>query len=150
MKLYFKLVALCIICMLTMVITSASEIDEFVFEYDIPLATVEFDNACEMSMLQKQSVADQIVGVASFGPINYNVDQVNNIICSLFGHDLAYSTVTVTHHKVRIYDPRCLKELYDVTYCTRCDYTVENFVGSGYISCHPEELPLPEGTNPTE
>lgn len=57
------------------------------------------------------------------------------LICTLFGHKLESSVITVITHKVRSTAPRCLRETYDTEACTRCDYTHKELISSKYISC---------------
>lgn len=57
------------------------------------------------------------------------------LMCTLFGHKLESSVITVITHKVRSTAPRCLRETYDTEACTRCDYTHKELISSKYISC---------------
>lgn len=63
-------------------------------------------------------------GVATYG-----------LTCTLLGHKLETSTVSKTTHKVRSTSPRCLKETYSYSTCTRCDYEKSTLVSSKYIVC---------------
>ena len=138
------------VCLFMVITISASEPNRYVFDYnddnDI-CVTVSFDLDCTFSELKKQEIAD------SFGTAQNNTkpDSPKNIICSIFGHDLSTSAVSVIQHRVTIWNPRCLLSIYDVTGCSKCDYIEQVLVGSPmHITCCPENLPLPEGTNPTE
>ena len=58
------------------------------------------------------------------------------IMCTLFGHK--YETteiVTAITHNVRTSAPRCLREDYECSVCSRCDHVEETLVYSSYISC---------------
>jgi len=108
-----------------------------VYEYKIPDVTVVFSNNLSVSAERQKEIADKIAGVSSNIPPEASP---NNIICTLFGHDLSPQvTVTATHHKVRLYVPRCLMEVYHVVYCNRCNYTEQNLENSFYIDCCPED-----------
>lgn len=57
------------------------------------------------------------------------------LICTLFGHKIETTTVAAVTHKVLSTSPRCLREIYDVDNCTRCDYTNSTLKTSSYIVC---------------
>ncbi len=57
------------------------------------------------------------------------------ITCTLLGHKIECTSVSVIEHKVRTTSPRCLKETYDYEECTRCDYEKATRVNSIYIVC---------------
>ncbi len=57
------------------------------------------------------------------------------LTCTLFGHKLESSYMTVVTHKKSATDPRCLEETFNVEACSRCDYTNKTLVYSTYISC---------------
>ena len=57
------------------------------------------------------------------------------LMCTLFGHKLETSTAYTITHKASATDPRCLKNLYSVAACTRCDYTTKELISTEYISC---------------
>ena len=116
----------------------ADELNPLVYQYTNPEVTVAFSEPLELTASRQKEIADNIAGVCSNSSPIPNNDFPNNIICTLFGHDIAPEvTVTATHHKVRTYAPRCLMEVYHVTYCKRCDYTVESLENSFYIFCCP-------------
>ncbi len=58
------------------------------------------------------------------------------LICSVIGHKIDTSSVTVTTHKARATAPRCLKKSYKHEVCTRCDdYEKSTLLSSTYINC---------------
>lgn len=57
------------------------------------------------------------------------------LTCTLFGHKIETTTVTAVTHKAKATSPRCLREIYDVDNCTRCDYTKSTLINSAYIVC---------------
>ena len=143
-RVIYGIILLSIFLMLSI---SASNTQQLVFEYGHPEATVIFDDTSFFSEQKKQEIADSLIGMQLVDDEHLSQE---NIICSLFGHNLSTSAVSVITHRVSIWNPRCRLDIYDVTGCSRCNYTEEVLVSSGRILCHPEELPLPESTNPTE
>lgn len=57
------------------------------------------------------------------------------ITCTLFGHQLSTSKVSITEHMVYDSYPYCICKYYDVTICERCDYTDTVFDNSERIGC---------------
>ena len=94
--------------------------------------SVEFSGS-NVSAEKQVLIAQKLVGLYDDGAQPYGLG------CILFGHDLLSTTTTVTRHKVSAYEPRCLREIYDVEYCEDCDYTKETLIGSQYINCCPED-----------
>ena len=126
----------------------AGSTDLNIIEFHNPDVTVSFEDESTFTDNQRLTIAASLAGINMNS--GGNIASPNNIICSLFGHDLTSGQVNVIRHKVTIWSPRCKLEVYDVTACLRCDYSEQTLVTSSFIFCHPEELPLPEGTNPTE
>lgn len=60
---------------------------------------------------------------------------VYGLTCTLFGHKIETTTVAAVTHKAKATSPRCLREIYDVDNCTRCDYTKSTLIASSYIVC---------------
>jgi len=137
-----KIAKTCILLILInafIIVADADELKPLIYQFTNPEVTVEFSEPLEVSTERQQEIAEELAGVTQTG-INLDVPSPNNIICTLFGHDLApQSTVTVTHHKDRQHSPRCLMEIYHVTYCKRCNYTVEELHNSFHIICCPED-----------
>lgn len=132
------LVYIALLCMLTSAIF-ADENNTPVYQYSNPEVTVEFAEPLNVTAERQQQIADEIAGV-NFSFISGSIgESPDNIICTLFGHDLSTTTVTATHHKVLVHEPRCLVEIYDVTACSRCNYTDAELVGSVFICCCPED-----------
>lgn len=57
------------------------------------------------------------------------------ILCTLLGHKLESSTVQTITHNARTTAPRCLKKIYTVETCSRCDYSTKTLTNSLYIYC---------------
>ena len=119
------------------VVVCADELTSLVYQYSNPEATVTFSEYLDIPSERYQKIADDLIGITSMEPLE--PEQPNGIICTLFGHNLTTTTVTVTHHKVRQYTPRCLMEVYHVSTCSRCDYYTQEMVNSFHISCCPED-----------
>jgi len=134
-----KILTLFVLISVLALITYADEVNSLVYQYHNPEVTVEFAEPLNVSSERQQQIADEIAGVNSSTISGSNTTLPDNIICTLFGHDLSTSTVTATHHKVLPHNPRCLVEIYHVTACSRCNYTDAELVGSVFIVCCPED-----------
>lgn len=120
----------------------ADEFNPLVYQYHDPEVTVEFAESLNISIARQKQIADEIAGINSTSMSGSNPTSPtspDNIICTLFGHDLSTTTVTATHHKAKLHEPRCLVELYYVTACSRCDYAEIELAGSAFICCCPED-----------
>lgn len=138
---YTKVFLIIILLTFLSIIVYADELNPLVYQYTNPDITIIFSEPLEVSAEHQKRIADDIAGSGSssffISPSSYSP---NNIICTLFGHDIApQSTVTATHHKEKKYNPRCLMKVYHVTYCKRCDYTVTELDNEFYIACCPED-----------
>ena len=136
-----------IISVMLVTVSASSNFGNGMYEYEVPEVTIIFDDATAFSEQKMQEIANSIVGLPTLEEI---VESPNNLICAIVGHNLSTTSVAEIRHKVTIWNPRCLMSIYDVTACSRCDYVDIVLVSSFHITCCPENLPLPEGTNPTE
>lgn len=57
------------------------------------------------------------------------------ITCTILGHNLEASTVISTQHKAYETAPRCIKNIYKVETCTRCDYSKTTLMSTQYVFC---------------
>ncbi len=131
--------SLVIACLMVMTVR-ASEVNQIIYQYQDPDITVIFSEPLNISPDRQQTIANCIAGVETDTLSGLDNPSPNNIICTIFGHDMSPEvTVTATHHKVDKYNPRCLMEVYHVTYCQRCDYTVQSLENDFYIVCCPED-----------
>ena len=112
-------------------ITSASENSTVMIVTDDTEYTIEFNNTT-LSDEQRQSIAHSLV----FGK---QQAQTYGLVCTLLGHKTETTTVSVVTHKVRTAPPRCKRETYSVTTCTRCDYQEQALMSTSYILCCPED-----------
>ena len=58
-----------------------------------------------------------------------------NVLCSVFGHKIKTSSVSITEHRVYDTYPRCLQEIYEVEICERCNYQDARLVRSVRVGC---------------
>jgi len=136
----FRLLLIILITSFLIIAIFADEFTPLTYQYQNPDITISFNEPLQVSADRQQEIANAIAGVGQEDLSTPVVDHQANIICTLFGHDIApQSTVTATHHKVRQYNPRCLMEVYHVLYCKRCDYAVSELVNDFYIVCCPED-----------
>ena len=100
--------------------------------YVIDDVTVIFDADSQFSVEQQEAIADLLVhpeyGTSTAG-----------LMCTLFGHKNTSETAITITHKYNVESPRCLKEFFTVTSCSRCDETTVEKTGQLFITCCPEE-----------
>lgn len=132
MKRIISLLICVTILMASICIIAAANTNIYTYEIDGYEYTVEISDD-GISNEKKQSIADALVGT------NEPEIMTANLWCSLFGHDYRYTNVSVTQHKVNVYNPRCKLQFYDVTYCDDCDYTEQTLISNSYICCCPED-----------
>lgn len=103
---------------------------EFFFsEEDV---TIVFSEDSELSYEKQQFIADKLVN-------GYVEPEVSTYSwCWLTGHDKVSESVSVITHKLNDKNPRCMRETYEVTTCTKCDYYNQDLVSTIYIFCCPE------------
>lgn len=124
----FMALTLCVLSVA--LITSASEKPTVVITTDDAEYTVEFENT-NLSEEQREAIAHNLV----FG--KDDTVQTYGLMCTLFGHKTEENKVSVITHKVRTSSPRCKRESYLVTICTRCDYQEQELTSTSYIVCCP-------------
>ena len=135
-----KFSMLLLVAVILILSVQADGLNQLVYQYYNPEITVVFSEPLGVSPERQQEIADNIAGVSSNTIIDPNIASPDNIICTLFGHNLSPQvTVTATHHKVSQYNPRCLMEIHHIRYCQRCDYTEDSLEGTIYIVCCPED-----------
>lgn len=135
-----KYLSIAILACFLMLSVYADGLNPLVYQYTDPEVTVVFSEPLDVSPERQQSIADAIAGVELISLSEPGISSPENLICTLFGHNLTGPVaVSATHHKVNSFEPRCLLEIYHVTYCTRCDYTDAEFITDTYIFCCPED-----------
>ena len=100
--------------------------------YQIGNVTIVFDVDSQLSNEQQENIANLLVNP------EYGVAQAN-LICNIFGHKNTTEGVTTITHKVFEESPRCLKELFTITTCSRCNESTVERNAYYYITCCPEE-----------
>ena len=103
---------------------------ENIYNYgDIEIVFTE-DSTCSDEM--KQSIANYIAN-GDDGATTYN------LLCTLFGHKETVESVTTISHKVRTTDPRCLRQIWEVHACSRCNEALDTIeLSRSYITCCAE------------
>jgi len=137
---YIKGLSFVVISILLILTVYADGFNPLVYQYEEPETTVVFPANISISVERRKAIADMVAGIATNTISIPDAASPDNIICTLFGHDMAPTvSVTATHHKVNKYSPRCLLELHHVTYCNRCSYAEDIVVTTSYIFCCPED-----------
>ena len=101
------------------------------YTYKIDNTTVIFNQNTVFSEQQRAYISEVIV--------NSNSDAATyGLMCTLFGHkyEQQESAIAITHC-VRDSQPRCLKETFLISMCTRCEHTETELLVSSYIECCP-------------
>ncbi len=110
-----------------MPITAVAE-ETVSFKYEIGNTTVQFEEDCPFdSDTQRASAEDLVYGDDGAEPYN--------LLCSIFGHDYETTTTTVTTHKVRTAAPRCNRDYYNISTCSRCGDIQKEYLRTTYINC---------------
>ena len=112
---------------LSLVTSASSEITAN--QVEIGQFTVIFEEDTIYSAAEQQIIAQQIVN----GDITNH--QTYGLVCNVFGHKTTTELIEVVEHCVRDSMPRCLLTYYNLTTCSRCDYTNVEHVSSVYINC---------------
>ena len=100
--------------------------------YQIENVTVVFDADSQFSTEQQENIAKLLVNP------EYSVAQAN-LICNIFGHKNSTEGVTTITHKASATSPRCLKEFFTITTCSRCNESTVDRDAYYYITCCPED-----------
>ena len=100
--------------------------------YQIDNVTIVFDADSQLSIEQQEIIASLLVH-----PENGVVQA--NLICNIFGHKNTQEGVSTVTHKESTTDPRCLKEIFTITTCSRCNESTVERDSYYYISCCPED-----------
>ena len=84
----------------------------------------------DINEVQAERIARSILDPDSDEP------QPINLVCSLFGHSMSYSTVKEITHYYYTSSPHCKLDTYNVGACDRCDYTESTLKSTARASCH--------------
>ena len=118
-----------VVATLSMSIFAADFVTGTTFAYPTENKTVEFAADTILSENQQQQIADLLI----YGETESTVSTQS--LCWLTGHDYVKNYAAVTTHKVAEHRPRCLKEYYRVTTCSKCDYNNIELISSEYVDC---------------
>lgn len=128
-----KIIALTFAMILTLsfcMSVSASNIESTYMYGDLEIVFAE-DSAFSDEM--KEVIVGYIIN-GDDGATTYN------LLCTLFGHKETVELVGTISHKVDPKDPRCLRQTWEVTGCTRCEEALGmELLGETYITCCPED-----------
>jgi hypothetical protein len=102
----------------------------------LTVGAVEINNESEKVFIFDGNVPKEKALLIEAAISGEEIIQPRNIIC-IFGHSLALTGGTEIIHRHRTAAPRCLRNSYDIYYCTRlgCNYITYTTVGSVYIFC---------------
>lgn len=100
--------------------------------YNIDNKTIIFDADSAFTIEEQQHIA-QIIVTPENNATTYG------LICTLFGHNNTTESVAAITHCVNEQSPRCLKEYFIVTTCSRCDESTVERASYCYITCCPED-----------
>lgn len=94
---------------------------------------VIFEEGSSFTAEQKQRIAEFLVN----GTVEESTVQPKGFMCNVFGHKTSTSMVESIDHCVSATSPRCRYNRWEVTTCSRCDYTTKTLVFSEMIVCCP-------------
>ena len=128
-----KKILFIMLCAILAINCSAVSIGDGTYNYviDDTQITVEFASDSALSAEEQQQIANHMV-YGDNGASTY-------AWCWLTGHDYVTERVITIEHKVYAESPRCVKRIYSVETCTKCDHLEETLVSTVCIVCCPEE-----------
>jgi len=101
--------------------------------------TVVFENESVLSEERKEYLTNLVMHYHIYGSFNDDLTSTYGLMCTLFGHDEIYDSVSTIEHKVSDTQPRCYRTDYEVITCSRCDYESITPVDSYYYPCCPND-----------
>lgn len=103
------------------------------YEYHFGNKTIIFNEQTAFSSKSRETIADKLMDGTISGK---NVSGQKNILC-IFGHKYIVDNVITITHCVSLSQPRCLKEIFEIGCCTRCDHTYADKIFETFITCCP-------------
>lgn len=95
---------------------------------------------CEVEVFIPEDLSPEVrakILANMFGETDSEPEQDRNIICTLFGHDYEITYSYSTSHNVYTTSPKCVRNTYKNSTCTRCGHTETELYKSERIStCH--------------
>lgn len=128
-KILFILISL---LLLSSFCVSAFAETEEIYTYNIGDVTIIFDENDTFDATTREVVAHKLA-TGDEGITTYN------LLCTLFDHNYEEKSVTTVTHCVEPDQPRCLEEHFIVQVCSRCEDTIVERIGYGYITCCPND-----------
>jgi hypothetical protein len=112
----------------------------FISAFVIPVSAKENISNCDVEIIIHGEVSKETKTkienyFANGEPAEENSAEIYGLTCTLLGHKLENTSVSVITHKVRATSPRCEKKIYAYQACTRCDYEISDLVATEYIVC---------------
>lgn len=124
-----------LVCIVTALLcfNVAAEDEISVFDYTVDGVeyTVTFEGGY-ISPAKMQLIAEESIGLRTG---DLSAFATNG--CTV--HSLTTSTSEKKVHKVYESKPRCLKKIYQIVSCTKCDYYVKTLVDQYSFDCCPED-----------
>ena len=131
MKKTIRILAFWLVIMTSLTVVASATDENFAvytYETEDTKYTVTFSNG-DIPQEKQEAIAQKLIGTGD------SSSQTYGLWCTLFGHDYVEDSVNVVTHKASSSAPRCKQQTYDVTYCSKCDYTEEKLVATTYIYC---------------
>ena len=102
--------------------------------YEIDGTSIIFNENTIFSALEREEIVQLIV------TDNYSDSTSYALLCVISGHDYSEEEVVTTiTHRADDEDPRCLREMFLISKCSRCENYKTERISICYISCCPEE-----------
>jgi len=89
---------------------------------------VEPPENTSFTIAQQQNIIDYLV-------YKKETPAPKGLTCFLFGHSLTLERWSVTYHLEHSTAPKCIRNVYDVSYCSRCDYITSELVSTVRVFC---------------
>jgi len=124
MKAILKILVLTLAILMSVITITAAEVNKTKnnnFEVTPPEDTI-------FTEIQQKNIIDYLTK-------NKELPVSKGLTCILFGHDTAIERWTLTYHKEHASAPRCIRNVYDVSACSRCDYMASDLVLSIRVFC---------------
>lgn len=108
--------------------------DSVPYVYEIGNTSVVFNENTVFSAQEREDIAQLIVNGDSYDSTAYAM------LCVISGHDYSeYESVTTITHRADDEEPRCLREMFLISKCSRCEHYKTERMSYCYIFCCPED-----------
>lgn len=92
---------------------------------------VVFDSNTLLNSNERQVIAEYLVADPS------EQVQTYGLMCNLFGHKNTTEIVYTITHEVNSTSPKCLRETWEITTCSRCNNTETTLINHYFVDCCP-------------